>query len=89
MDLLHRRVSWAVSQERVGKMKMYTSFWLENLKERDRFECLGLRWRIACRKGIGYEGVDLIHLVQGRYQRHNIANMIRENEGLLTLGLIR
>jgi hypothetical protein len=52
------------SQGRMGEMKMHTSFWSENLKGRDDFECLGLHGRTACLKGMGCDSVALIHLVQ-------------------------
>jgi hypothetical protein len=58
---------------------MHTGFWWRHLKERVYLEDIGLDGRIILRqikKKYEREGVDWIHLVQDRYVRRNVVNMV-------------
>jgi len=57
-----------------------TKFWSEDLKGRDLSEDLGVDGRIILRtdvREIGSEGVDWIHLVQGRDQWRDLVNTVK------------
>jgi hypothetical protein len=73
-----RRIRWSGQVARMGKMKMHTVFWSENLKGRDHSEDLGVDERliiIDVRK-IRLECVDWIHLAQDWDQWRTLVNTV-------------
>jgi hypothetical protein len=49
-----------------GRRKMYTGFWLGNVKEEDHLEDLGVDNVKMCLKEIGWEGTGYVNLAEGR-----------------------
>jgi hypothetical protein len=65
-----QRVRWARYVARTGGLRIHTNNWSGHLKGRDHLEDLSVDGRVTLERDImeiGWEGVDFIHLAQGRY----------------------
>jgi hypothetical protein len=51
-----RRMGWAGHVARMGRVEVFTEFWLGGLKARDHWKGLGLGWKVTLRWTLGRQG---------------------------------